>query len=164
MLGQAQDGAAPATPADTKGSRTRKTKMTGLNNALAGNCGSRAPTNNAGWSSPVARQAHNLKVAGSNPAPATKYAKGRPKGRPLAYLDSGYKVEPLRAPEGGHKPDAEGQKNPNPANRTKKQPGPAPGFLLEGVADLNLTGPHQGGPKADATGQKTPNRANKTKK
>src|ERR1041384_3869257 len=25
---------------------------------------------NAGWSSPVARQAHNLKVAGSNPAPA----------------------------------------------------------------------------------------------
>ena len=29
----------------------------------------------AGWSSPVARQAHNLKVAGSNPAPATKYSK-----------------------------------------------------------------------------------------
>ena len=27
--------------------------------------------NTAGWSSPVARQAHNLKVAGSNPAPAT---------------------------------------------------------------------------------------------
>jgi hypothetical protein len=25
----------------------------------------------AGWSSPVARQAHNLKAAGSNPAPAT---------------------------------------------------------------------------------------------
>jgi hypothetical protein len=30
----------------------------------------------AGWSSPVARQAHNLKAAGSNPAPATKKAKG----------------------------------------------------------------------------------------
>ena len=29
-------------------------------------------THGAGWSSPVARQAHNLKVAGSNPAPATK--------------------------------------------------------------------------------------------
>src|SRR3954452_20616376 len=29
----------------------------------------------AGWSSPVARQAHNLKVAGSNPAPATKYTR-----------------------------------------------------------------------------------------
>ena len=26
----------------------------------------------AGWSSPVARQAHNLKVIGSNPIPATK--------------------------------------------------------------------------------------------
>ena len=29
------------------------------------------PTN-AGWSSPVARQAHNLKVIGSNPIPATR--------------------------------------------------------------------------------------------
>ncbi len=29
----------------------------------------------AGWSSPVARQAHNLKAAGSNPAPATKISK-----------------------------------------------------------------------------------------
>ena len=28
----------------------------------------------AGWSSLVARQAHNLKVAGSNPAPATKFS------------------------------------------------------------------------------------------
>ena len=34
-----------------------------------------SPTD-AGWSSPVARWAHNPKVAGSNPAPATKYAKG----------------------------------------------------------------------------------------
>ena len=30
------------------------------------------PPWNAGWSSLVARQAHNLKAAGSNPAPATK--------------------------------------------------------------------------------------------
>src|SRR3954454_1140802 len=30
-------------------------------------------TNTAGWSSPVARQAHNLKAAGSNPAPATNF-------------------------------------------------------------------------------------------
>ena len=29
----------------------------------------------AGWSSPVARQAHNLKVTGSNPVPATKIQK-----------------------------------------------------------------------------------------
>ena len=28
---------------------------------------------NAGWSSSVARRAHNPKVVGSNPAPATKY-------------------------------------------------------------------------------------------
>src|SRR5438270_4861900 len=28
----------------------------------------------AGWSSPVARQAHNLKVVGSNPTPATKFS------------------------------------------------------------------------------------------
>ena len=34
---------------------------------------SRVVTISAGWSSPVARQAHNLKVAGSNPAPATKF-------------------------------------------------------------------------------------------
>ncbi len=29
----------------------------------------------AGWSSPVARQAHNLKAAGSNPAPATIFSR-----------------------------------------------------------------------------------------
>ena len=28
----------------------------------------------AGWSSPVARQAHNLKVVGSNPTPATNFS------------------------------------------------------------------------------------------
>jgi hypothetical protein len=32
----------------------------------------------AGWSSPVARQAHNLKVTGSNPVPATNTAKSPP--------------------------------------------------------------------------------------
>lgn len=30
--------------------------------------------NVAGWSSPVARQAHNLKVVGSNPTPATNFS------------------------------------------------------------------------------------------
>jgi hypothetical protein len=34
----------------------------------------RASYFDAGWSSPVARQAHNLKVVGSNPTPATKFA------------------------------------------------------------------------------------------
>jgi hypothetical protein len=37
--------------------------------------GNRPTQSVAGWSSPVARQAHNLKVAGSNPAPATKLKK-----------------------------------------------------------------------------------------
>jgi hypothetical protein len=32
----------------------------------------------AGWSSPVARQAHNLKAAGSNPAPATSFHEKSP--------------------------------------------------------------------------------------
>src|SRR3954468_20565068 len=32
----------------------------------------------AGWSSPVARQAHNLKVIGSNPIPATKINPSKP--------------------------------------------------------------------------------------
>ncbi len=36
----------------------------------------------------VARRAHNPKVVGSNPAPATKYYKARLKG--LAFLFSGY--------------------------------------------------------------------------
>ena len=35
----------------------------------------------AGWSSPVARQAHNLKAAGSNPAPATNLSNHRPTNR-----------------------------------------------------------------------------------
>jgi hypothetical protein len=40
-------------------------------------CGPQKPLG-AGWSSPVARQAHNLKAAGSNPAPATRYIQKSP--------------------------------------------------------------------------------------
>ena len=40
-----------------------------------------SPSPSAGWSSPVARQAHNLKVTGSNPVPAPKVSIG-----PLAQL------------------------------------------------------------------------------
>ena len=40
-----------------------------------------APRLSAGWSSPVARQAHNLKVVGSNPTPATNI---RPLSRRLS--------------------------------------------------------------------------------
>src|SRR5438552_15492292 len=41
----------------------------------------------AGWSSLVARQAHNLKAAGSNPAPATKFL-GADRGIDLRNCDS----------------------------------------------------------------------------
>src|SRR5271157_2040407 len=40
-------------------------------NTLAPVAGARRGLTVAGWSSPVARQAHNLKVVGSNPTPAT---------------------------------------------------------------------------------------------
>ncbi len=41
----------------------------------------------AGWSSPVARQAHNLKVTGSNPVPATNPHKSpRPPGPGLSCV------------------------------------------------------------------------------
>src|SRR5947199_10843555 len=48
-------------------------------------CPSRSATDlinptNAGWSSPVARQAHNLKVVGSNPTPATNKGRGGSRG------------------------------------------------------------------------------------
>src|SRR5436190_12603487 len=40
----------------------------------------------AGWSSPVARQAHNLKVEGSNPSPATIDAKSPAAARPPGFF------------------------------------------------------------------------------
>ena len=47
----------------------------------------------AGWSSPVARQAHNLKVVGSNPTPATSnpfdfHEKVSPRGNLEAGADT----------------------------------------------------------------------------
>src|SRR3954449_2233913 len=45
----------------------------------------------AGWSSPVARQAHNLKVIGSNPIPATKTRAGR-SASSKAALRGGFRV------------------------------------------------------------------------
>src|SRR3569833_778401 len=48
----------------------------------------------AGWSSPVARQAHNLKVAGSNPAPATKQKKPRFGGAYLLSATNGTTKRP----------------------------------------------------------------------
>jgi hypothetical protein len=49
----------------------------------------------AGWSSPVARQAHNLKVVGSNPAPATNF---KPVTRRAFFvsMDKSYQVYVLQ--------------------------------------------------------------------
>ena len=52
----------------------------------------------AGWSSPVARQAHNLKVRGSNPLPATNKNNhlGPPNGGPKPFL-RGPSPRPMKA-------------------------------------------------------------------
>ena len=43
-------------------------------------------THDAGWSSPVAREAHNLEVAGSNPAPAISRRQGHPWPLPADFF------------------------------------------------------------------------------
>src|ERR1700682_5171523 len=48
----------------------------------------------AGWSSPVARQAHNLKVTGSNPVPATKLMKNPSNLKGLLGFCFGDGIEP----------------------------------------------------------------------
>src|SRR5947199_8888546 len=56
-----------------------------------------AQVNGAGWSSLVARWAHNPKVAGSNPAPATNFGDSRPRGSRGFFLlapTSAYRVGP----------------------------------------------------------------------
>ena len=45
--------------------------------------------NIAGWSSPVARWAHNPKVGGSNPPPATTLSHKRDVGTPVIVLVTG---------------------------------------------------------------------------
>src|ERR1700740_3535295 len=50
---------------------------------------------NAGWSSLVARQAHNLKVAGSNPAPASTSLKVR-RGMGLCHPKHPFRKGPDR--------------------------------------------------------------------
>ena len=49
-------------------------------------------TSDAGWSSLVARRAHNPKVVGSNPAPATKFSKGSQQGGPFCTVDICFSV------------------------------------------------------------------------
>ncbi len=64
---------------------------------------SHTPTHtNAGWSSPVARQAHNLKVAGSNPAPATRIFLINRICRRRIHRDSGWRRHPFQQKFKGH--------------------------------------------------------------
>ncbi len=69
------------------------------------------PFPTAGWSSPVARQAHNLKVAGSNPAPATTFTE-------LPEQD---------ANASGRAPAAQGQHRRQIAPSTTRSTNPSPG-------------------------------------
>ena len=57
---------------------------------------------NAGWSSPVARQAHNLKVVGSNPTPATNSKRGSAScGSLFEFWWPGLVDEPSHGPASG---------------------------------------------------------------
>src|SRR6202142_2578552 len=56
----------------------------------------------AGWSSPVARQAHNLKVIGSNPIPATRQAAKSSTWRPFFWF-GGRRCPDADHPGGAHR-------------------------------------------------------------
>src|SRR5438046_8003176 len=68
--------------------RGRGEEVNGVLDASQRRDDNRAPTSVAGWCSLVARWAHNPKVAGSNPAPATKVnpLNGRHLRRPFVFL------------------------------------------------------------------------------
>ena len=118
----------------------------------------------AGWSSPVARQAHNLKVAGSNPAPATNKNSRPPRA---AFLLEGVADFDLTgAPEGGQRPTQRGKKHqillPQPNTPKAVHQG---GLWRIWTVDTgkNLPGPHQGGQSPTQKGKKQPNPAPATK-
>ena len=50
----------------------------------------------AGWSSPVAREAHNLEVTGSNPVPAISRPPGHPWPRRAVFCAASYRAAVLR--------------------------------------------------------------------
>ena len=54
--------------------------------------------NIAGWSSLVARRAHNPKVVGSNPAPATNYQKRVSRKLKLSFLVEKWAIVPKLFP------------------------------------------------------------------
>ena len=63
----------------------------------------------AGWSSPVARQAHNLKVTGSNPVPATKPKNKQPRtdqpGGASSFMAGGPKATGSKPPRNHSTPN-----------------------------------------------------------
>jgi hypothetical protein len=70
--------------------------ISGQNNLLKNEklpSGQTPETGDAGWSSPVARQAHNLKAAGSNPAPATNKTRNR---KPISRLLRKHRLAPVQ--------------------------------------------------------------------
>ncbi len=58
--------------------------------------------NVAGWSSPVAREAHNLEVVGSNPAPATDITPGSRPTRPWGFFFPLLRISAMRPMGCGH--------------------------------------------------------------
>ena len=78
----------------------------------------------AGWSSPVARQAHNLKAAGSNPAPATNFKTlGQP--RVFCFSRSLIPPAPVNTSAGRSRPRSAipfPSINPGPATATLPRP------------------------------------------
>ena len=90
--GSAQSQRAPSRPKSLAGWSSRQTvrsreptTRSGLTSAHHGD---------AGWSSPVARQAHNLKVAGSNPAPATRQSRKPNELTAFLFAEIGSKIRP----------------------------------------------------------------------
>lgn len=87
--------------------------------------GGRASTNlsTAGWSSPAARQAHNLEVVGSNPSPATFPAATLPDGNQPFYGPSGnspsvtFRIDPLPLPSDDEDEEEEVEEESAPAFR-----------------------------------------------
>ena len=64
-----------------------------ITSEIPGSTPGSAIKNDAGWSSQVARRAHNPKAAGSNPAPATKSAQAAK--RPVLVRRTGKDDNPL---------------------------------------------------------------------
>src|SRR5690348_12545391 len=78
---KARKSRSPPGPPST-GSHTTDNRRQRTDHSLSPN----PPPQNAGWSSPVARQAHNLKVRGSNPLPATSLTERAASTTEAAFL------------------------------------------------------------------------------